>query len=317
MRRNGMHPKYSFLIPVYNEEEVILELYERLAAVLGKLDGRAEIIFINDGSMDNSLDKIRDLRRRNDRVCYLSLARNFGHQIAITAGMNYARGNAVVVMDADLQDPPELIPEMIDKWKEGYHVVYAKRTKREKEGILKRFIAHLFYRVMRFLADIDIPVDTGDFCLKDRRVVDILNEMPERHRYIRGMRKWVGYKQTAVEFSRSPRANGKPKYTFRKSLMLALDGVVSFSTFPLRLATFSGFFSAFFAIVMLFIILYWRLRYPGSGLTGIATIIMSVFFLGAVQLMSIGLLGEYVGRIYEDVKRRPLYTLEEMEGFHE
>jgi dolichol-phosphate mannosyltransferase len=248
-------------------------------------------------------------------VCYLSLARNFGHQIAVTAGLNFVHGQAIVVLDADLQDPPELIPLLIEKWKEGYQVVYAQRTRRHKESWFKRLPAYVFYRLLRRLTDIEIPLDTGDFCLMDRQVVDVLNVMPERNRYLRGLRSWVGLQQTSIRYERDPRFAGEVKYTFRKSLSLAANGLVSLSRVPLRLSTYVGLLAAVVAILMAALVLYWRIVAPSSPLTGFATIMIAIFFLGAVQLVSIGILGEYIGRIYEEVKGRPLYVLSEVGGF--
>lgn len=310
-----MFPKYSLIIPIYNEEATIAELYRRVSAVMNQLDAPAELVLVNDGSRDRSLHLIRELHQQDLRVCYLSLARNFGHQIAVTAGLNFVRGQVVVILDADLQDPPELIPEMIEKWQQGYQVVYAQRTQRRREGWFKRLCAYGFYRLLKNLADIEIPLDTGDFCLMDRRVVELLNTMPERNRYIRGLRSWVGFSQTSIPFERDPRFAGEVKYTFRKSLALAFDGLVSFSKVPLRLSTYLGLFAAFVALVMAVLIVYWRFFVPQSPLTGLSTILVAIFFLGAVQLLSIGILGEYIGRIYEEVKHRPLYTLAEVAGF--
>jgi dolichol-phosphate mannosyltransferase len=312
-----MQPKYSFVIPIYNEEATIPELYRRLQGVMAQLDGQVELILVNDGSGDRSLELLRDLHQRDPRVCYLNLARNFGHQIAVTAGLNFVRGEAVVILDADLQDPPELIPAMLDRWRQGYEVVYAQRTSRRREGRLKRFTAYLFYRLLKQLADVDIPLDTGDFCLMDRRLVDILNAMPERNRYIRGLRSWIGFRQIAIPFERDPRFAGEVKYTFRKSLALGINGLVSFSKVPLRISTYVGLLSALVAVLMACLVVYWRVFYPTSPLTGYATIAVAIFFLGAVQLVSIGILGEYIGRIYEEVKNRPLYTLAEVAGFAE
>jgi polyisoprenyl-phosphate glycosyltransferase len=305
-------PKYSLVIPVYNEESMIPELYRRVSAVMDGLDDTAEVIFINDGSRDRTLELLRELHERDERVVYLGLARNFGHQIAVTAGLNYVRGKVIIVLDADLQDPPELIPEMLKLWQQGYQVVYAQRTKRVREGWFKRLCAYVFYRLLQQLANVDIPTDTGDFCLMDRQVVDLLNQMPERNRYIRGLRSWVGFNQTAIKFERDLRFAGEVKYTFTKSFALAVNGLVSFSSIPLRLSTYLGLFSAVAAIVMAILVLYWRIFTPHSTLTGFATIAIAIFFLGAVQLISIGILGEYIGRIYEEVKGRPLYTLAEV-----
>jgi polyisoprenyl-phosphate glycosyltransferase len=305
-------PKYSLVIPVYNEESMIPELYRRVSAVMDGLDDASELILINDGSRDRTLALLRELHDRDERVVYLGLARNFGHQIAVTAGLNYVRGKVIIVLDADLQDPPELIPEMLKLWQQGYQVVYAQRTKRVREGWFKRLCAYVFYRLLKQLANVDIPTDTGDFCLMDRQVVDLLNQMPERNRYIRGLRSWVGFNQTAIRFERELRFAGEVKYTFTKSFALAVNGLVSFSSIPLRLSTYLGLFSAVAAIIMAILVLYWRIFTPHSTLTGFATIAIAIFFLGAVQLISIGILGEYIGRIYEEVKGRPLYTLAEV-----
>ncbi|NCR74702.1 MAG: glycosyltransferase family 2 protein [Microcystis aeruginosa K13-06] len=307
-------PKYSLIIPIYNEEETIPELYRRVSDVMDSLDDSVELILINDGSRDQSLNLMRELQERDARVCYISFARNFGHQAAVTAGLNFARGQVIVVLDADLQDPPELIPKMIESWQAGYHVVYAQRTKRKKESWFKRLTAYVFYRLLRQLADVDIPADTGDFCLMDRQVVDVLNSMPERNRYIRGLRAWIGFRQTAVKFERDPRFAGEVKYTFKKSLALGINSLVSFSKIPLRLSTYLGLFSALIALLMALLVLYWRLQQPDSPVTGLATILIAVFFLGSVQLISIGILGEYIGRIYEEVKGRPAYTIAEIAG---
>ena len=225
------------------------------------------------------------------------------------------RGDVVVILDADLQDPPELIPEMILQWRSGFQVVYAQRRARAKESVWKRGFAFVFYRVLARLSDVEIPIDTGDFCLLDRSVVDVLNRMPERTRYLRGLRSWVGFRQVAVTFDRDPRFAGDVKYTFRKSFKLAISGIVSFSQVPLRLAMYVGLFAAFVALLMALLILYWRIFVPNSPLAGFTMILVAIFFLGAVQLVSIGILGEYIGRIYEEVKGRPLYTVAEVSGF--
>ncbi len=307
--------QFSFVVPIYNEEANIPELYRRLKGVMERLEGEVEVILVNDGSGDRSLQFLRQLHAHDPRFCYLSFSRNFGHQIAVTAGLNFCRGKAIVVMDADLQDPPELVLEMVQRWREGYAVVYAQRTQRIKENWFKRLMAYAFYRVLRNLADVEIPTDTGDFCLMDRQVVDLLNAMPERNRYIRGLRAWVGFRQTAVLFERDPRFAGEEKYTFRKSFALAVSGLVSFSRVPLRISTYIGLTAAAIALFMAVLVLYWRFFAPHSPLTGYTTIIIAIFFLGAVQLISIGILGEYIGRIYEEVKGRPLYTLSEARGF--
>lgn len=307
-------PIYSLVIPIYNEEENIPEMYRRLCHVMEQLDGETEVILVDDGSRDRSLSMMRELHIRDIRMRYLSLARNFGHQIAVTAGLNFVQGKIIFVMDADLQDPPELIPEMIDKWRQGYQVVYAQRLSRKQESWLKRLTAYVFYRILRRLSDVDIPPDTGDFCLMDRQVVDVLNTMPERNRYIRGLRAWVGFRQTAIYFEREARFAGKVKYTFGKSWILAVNGIISLSKVPLRLATYLGLLSAGVAVLMILLVLYWRLFDPASPLIGFTLITIALFFLGSVQLFCIGILGEYIGRIYEEVKGRPIYTLKETGG---
>lgn len=307
-------PRYSLIIPIYNEEDNIPLLYQRVKAVMDSV-GQCELILINDGSGDRSLSLIRELNAQDDRVCYLSFARNFGHQIAVTAGLNFCRGQAAIILDADLQDPPELLPDLIEQWQQGYQVVYAQRTKRKQENWFKRLTAYVFYRLLQRLADVNIPADTGDFCLMDRQVIDLLNGMPERNRYIRGLRSWVGFRQTAVKFERDPRHAGEVKYTFQKSLRLAINSLVSFSIVPLRLATYLGLISALLALLMVLLVLYWRLFQVNSPITGLATIVIAILFLGSVQLICLGILGEYIGRIYDEVKGRPLYTLAEVAGF--
>lgn len=303
---------YSFVIPIYNEEENIAELYQRLQALIKTLDGSAELILVDDGSCDRTLPLIRKLHQDDPTVRYVSLARNFGHQIALTAGLQFATGQAIIVMDADLQDPPEVVPDLIQQWQQGYQVVYAQRISRQREGIIKRLTAYLFYRFLQQLSDIHIPTDTGDFCLMDRQVVDLLNQMPERNRYIRGLRAWVGFRQTAITLHRPPRFAGDVKYTFHKSLTLALSSIMAFSKVPLRLATYLGLFASALAVFMMFLTLYWRFFNPSSQLIGYTMITMAIFFLGAVQLICLGILGEYVGQIYEEIKGRPLYTVKEI-----
>ena len=309
-----MRPIYSLIVPLYNEQDTLPELVRRLTDVMNSLDEPTELILINDGSKDQSLMLLRSFYQQDSRICYINLARNFGHQIAVTAGLNFVRGDMAVILDADLQDPPELIPELIKQWRSGFQVVYAQRTKRIEESWTKRVLAYWFYRILQKFADVEIPTDTGDFCLIDRSVIDILNAMPERTRYLRGLRSWVGFNQIAVPFSRDARFAGEVKYTFRKSFKLAINGIVSFSQVPLRLSTYVGLFAAFVSLLMGLLILYWRIFVPNSPLTGFTMILVSVFFLGAVQLVCIGILGEYIGRIHEEVKGRPLYTISEIVG---
>ena len=307
---------YSLVIPIYNEEDNIGQLYDRICIVMNQLAIDSEIILVDDGSSDRSLAMIQELRIKDPRVRYLSLARNFGHQIAITAGLNFVQGQAAIVMDADLQDPPELVPDMLKLWHEGFKIVYAQRIVRKDESWLKRLSVYFFYRILKRLADIDIPIDTGDFCLMDRQVIETLNEMPERNRYVRGLRAWTGFPQTAITYERDGRFAGESKYPFTKLISLAIDGIVSFSRVPLRLASYLGLITAIFAIVIICLVIYWRLTDPYSQFIGFAMITVSVLFLGAVQLICIGILGEYIGRIYEEVKRRPIYTLKEIGGLN-
>jgi dolichol-phosphate mannosyltransferase len=269
-----------------------------------------ELIMIDDGSQDGSTDLIRNLRSKDPRVRPVIFARNFGHQIAVTAGMDYSRGEAIVIIDADLQDPPELILEMIEKWREGYEVVYAVRSKREGETWFKEFTASLFYRLIYRITDVDIPLDTGDFRLLDRKVVDVMGKMHERHRFLRGMSVWVGFKQTGVKYERAARLTGQTKYPFRKMLKFAMDAITSFSYFPLQLSMYLGFLAAGIAILAIPVVIV--LRASGSqAFFGQATTLISVLFLGGVQLISLGILGEYIGRIYDEVKGRPLYVVSE------
>jgi dolichol-phosphate mannosyltransferase len=269
-----------------------------------------ELILVDDGSTDGSTDAIRALAKKDRHVRPVIFARNFGHQIAITAGWDFARGDAVVIIDADLQDPPEAIPELLRKWKEGYDVVYAVRAEREGESWFKRFSASVFYRLIYRITDVRIPVDTGDFRLMDRKVVDVLKSMRERHRFPRGMSAWVGFRQVGVEYKRSPRFAGVTKYPFKNMLLLALNAITSFSYFPLQVATYFGFFSAGIAILAIPLVVY--LRMAGiPQFTGQATTLIAVLFLGGIQLISLGILGEYIGRLYDEAKGRPLYITRE------
>jgi len=309
-----MKPVFSFILPIFNEEETLAETYRRLAGIMDGLKAEGEIVLVDDGSRDHSLQIMRDLRRHDPRVRYISLARNFGHQIAVTAGLRFAQGDAVIVLDADLQDPPELIPVLVGKWREGNQVVYAQRTARQHEGPAKKLFAYLFYRILRLLTNVNMPADTGDFCLMDRTVVDVLNALPERGRYLRGLRAWVGFRQTAVPFEREPRFAGKVKYTFSKSVALAVTGIISFSRVPLRLATYLGLLVALFALLMIVVVIYWRLFHPSAPLIGYTIITAAIFFLAAVQLLCLGILGEYLGRVYDEVKGRPIFTVKEIAG---
>jgi dolichol-phosphate mannosyltransferase len=301
---------YSIVAPIYNELENLPELYRRVKEVMDSTGENWELVLVDDGSSDGSTDAICELGRQDARVRPVIFARNFGHQIAITAGWDYARGDAVVTIDADLQDPPELILDMARKWKEGYEVVYAVRAEREGQSWFKLWTASLFYRIIYRITDVKIPLDTGDFRLMDRKVVDVLKQMRERHRFPRGMSAWVGFKQIGVEYKRAARLSGETKYPFRKMFRLALNAITSFSYFPLQVATFFGFASAGIAIVAIIPVIY--LRMTGSqAFFGQATTLIAVLFLGGVQLISLGVLGEYIGRLYDEAKGRPLYIVRE------
>jgi glycosyltransferase involved in cell wall biosynthesis len=311
-------PRYSIVAPAYNEEAVLHELHRRVAQVMDTTGEPWELVIVNDGSQDRTSEIVRELHAADPRVKLVDFARNFGHQPAVTAGLDYARGDAVVMIDADLQDPPEVILEMIERWKQGYEVVYAVRSEREGESWFKEFTARLFYRLIYRITDVDIPMDTGDFRLLDRRAADVLSQMRERHRFIRGMSVWVGFRQTGVTYKRHARFAGETKYPFRKMFRFALDAVTSFSYLPLQLASYLGFGIA--ALSGLFILAVIFLRLLGSDsppFYGQATTLVAVLFLGGVQLISIGIIGEYLGRIYDEVKARPLYVVRETVGLEE
>jgi len=301
---------YSIVAPIYNEIENISELYRRIKEVMDSTGEAWELVLVDDGSTDGSTDKIRELAEQDKTVRPVIFARNFGHQIAITAGWDYARGDAVVIIDADLQDPPEMILELAKKWKEGYEVVYAVRAEREGESWFKLWTASLFYRLIYLITDVKIPLDTGDFRLMDRKVVDVLKNMRERHRFPRGMSAWVGFKQIGVEYKRAARHAGDTKYPFKKMFRLALNAITGFSYFPLQVATYIGFLAAGLAILAIPIVIYMRMT-GSQAFFGQATTLISVLFLGGVQLISLGILGEYIGRLYDEAKGRPLYIVRE------
>jgi polyisoprenyl-phosphate glycosyltransferase len=301
-------PVFSIIAPVYNEAESLDPLYRRISEVLESSGETWELLLVDDGSTDGSSAIIRDLGQKDSCVRPVIFARNFGHQLAVTAGLDYARGDAVVIIDADLQDPPELIIEMIKKWREGYEVVYAIRSGREGESWFKLFTAKLFYRIISRITDVDIPMDTGDFRLLDRKVVDVMCQMRERHRFLRGMSVWVGFRQTGVEYQRAARYAGETKYPFKKMFKFAWDAVTSFSYLPLQIATYLGFFCAGLSILAIPLVI--ALRLAGSGaFFGQASTLIAVLFLGGVQLISLGILGEYIGRLYDEAKGRPLYIV--------
>ena len=303
-----MPPVYSLVIPVFNEEAVIPVLLRRLDGLLERLDAAAEVIFIDDGSRDTTGIVLAAKAQFDLRYRYIALSRNFGHQIAITAGMDAANGAAVIVMDADLQDPPEVVLDLIEKWKEGYEIVYARRLSRNGDSRFKRFTAELFYKVLRRLATVDIPADVGDFRLVDRRAIDAFKMMPERDRFVRGMFGWLGFRQTAVDFHRLPRAAGETKYPLWKMMRLALAGLVSFSDAPLRIALWAG--AALSALALIYGAYTMVLALFGAPLvSGWASTIVVVSFLSGVNLLMTGIVGLYVGRIHAEVKNRPLYIV--------
>lgn len=306
----------SIVVPVYNEQEVIDETFKRLSAVFEDYFMDVEYIFINDGSRDNTYFKLKDIASKNPGVRIINFARNFGHQIAITAGMDYAKGDAIVIIDADLQDPPEVILQMVDKWKEGYEVVYGKRLHRDGETFFKKLTAKTFYRFLDSMTDIKLPVDVGDFRLIDRKVCDAMKSLPERSRYVRGLVSWVGFKQTSVDYHREKRFAGETKYPLKKMIKLAGDGIFSFSYKPLKLATFIGMLVSAFSFVYLIVVLIQKFI-KNDVVSGWASSMAVSLFLNGVMLIVIGIMGEYVGRIYEEVKARPLYIVGELTGFNE
>jgi len=302
-------PELTVVIPAFDEEENIGPMVERLdAAVSGMVDG-LEIIFVDDGSRDDTWREIREAAERDARIRGLRFARNFGHQAAVTAGVDAASGQAVVLIDADLQDPPEVIPELVEKWRQGYEVVYAQRRTREGETVFKKASASLFYRLLHRVTDVEIPVDTGDFRLMGPRAVQAFRALPERNRFIRGLVSWIGFPQAAVTYHRQARHSGTTKYPFRKMLRFALDALTSFSFLPLRLSTVLGFLVSGFAFLYILVVLI--LKAVGISWLGYTSLMASILFLGGVQLVMIGILGEYVARVFDEVKRRPLYLVGE------
>lgn len=307
-----MTPELSVVIPVFNEEENLPELYRRLAGVLASAVSSWEILFVDDGSRDRSWEIIRGFAAADARVRGLRFSRNFGHQMAFAAGLDHARGEAVVIMDADLQDPPELIPELLAKHREGFEVVYAVRAARHGETLFKKLTAKLFYRLLARITSVEIPLDTGDFRLMGKRAVEAFRRLPERHRFTRGLVAWLGFPQTGVPYERAPRHAGTTKYPLRKMLRFAADAITSFSHVPLQLATWLGFFVSGFAFFYILVVL--ALKFAGISWPGYTSLMAAILFLGGVQLVMVGLLGEYVGRIYDEVKRRPLYLVAEEAG---
>jgi len=304
-------PVYSVVIPAYNEQEVIKATYDRLTKVMTDMGESYELIFINDGSKDTTAELIAGFCKNDSSVRLINFTRNFGHMSAISAGMENARGQAIFVIDADLQDPPEVFPEMAAKWKEGYHVVYGKRTKRKGESVFKKLTAKIFYRFLRRMTSVDLPPDTGEFRLIDRKVCDAVNSLPEKSRYIRGLVSWVGFKQIPVEYVREERFAGVTKYPFRKMLTFAMDAVTSFSHKPLKLATMMGLSISFFSFLYILYVIYQR-YFTDRTVDGWASTIAAILFTQGIVLMILGLMGEYIGRIYKELQNRPNYIIQEI-----
>jgi dolichol-phosphate mannosyltransferase len=306
--------KYSVVIPIYNEQENLPELERRLSQVLGKLEEPYEVIFVNDGSRDGSIEILKDFTGKDSRLKVIDLSRNFGHQAAFYAGMRRASGEAVILMDGDLQDPPEILPQLIQRWHQGYDVVYAVRQKRQ-EGLVKRALYAAYYRLLRRIAYVDIPLDAGDFALMSRRVILLLCDLPERNKFLRGLRSWVGFRQTYIVYDRDARYAGKTKYTPAKLWKLALDGLISYSYIPLRISYMFGFVVSLCSFLLAAFYFIQKLLLKHHIPQGFTTLAILILFLGGVQLISIGVLGEYLGRIYDEVKHRPEYIERHTIGF--
>ncbi|THF77533.1 glycosyltransferase family 2 protein [Cohnella fermenti] len=306
----------SVVIPMYNEEEVIETTFRRLTEALAPIGETYELVFVNDGSRDNTAKLVRRIGEGDKRVKMLDFSRNFGHQIAVTAGMDYASGRVVVLIDADLQDPPELIPEMIAKWREGYDVIYGQRVVRKGESLFKKLTAAVFYRLLRSMTSVSIPVDTGDFRLMDRKVCDALSSMREQSRFIRGMVSWAGFRQTALEYVREERFAGETKYPLRKMVRLSLDAITSFSTKPLKIAGILGFVMSAVGFIYLLVVIYQRL-FTDTTLQGWTSMIVISLLFHGITLSLLGILGEYIGRTYEEAKRRPLYLVADKLNFEQ
>lgn len=307
----------SVVVPVYNEEEVIQETYKRLTQVMEGLQESYEIILVNDGSRDRTREMAMAICARDPRVKLIDFSRNFGHQTAITAGMDCSAGQAIVVIDADLQDPPEVIPQMLAKWREGYDVVYGQRIKREGETFFKKFTAKVFYRTLRSMTEVDIPVDTGDFRLIDRKVCEALKQVSERNRYIRGIISWLGFKSAPVEFVREKRFAGTTKYPLKKMIRFASDAIMSFSYKPLKLATYFGFFVSAVSFIYLILTVVLKLCGVVATVAGWASLVAITLFFNGIILLILGIIGEYIGRIYDEAKGRPLYVIREVVNFTE
>lgn len=300
----------SVVVPAYNEEDVLPAFHQRITEVADKLDVAAEIVYVNDGSSDKTLQILTELRSIDPRVAIVDLSRNFGKEIAMTAGLDHARGSAVVVIDADLQDPPELIPDMIRHWREGFDVVYAKRTSRAGESAIKKATAHMFYRTIGKLSRVDIPPDTGDFRLLSRRAVDSLAGLREQHRFMKGLFAWIGYPQKALLYERHPRHDGHTKWNFRGLWNFAIEGITSFSILPLKVATYVGVATALGAFLFGLFLIGQTLLF-GNPVAGYPSLMVVVLFLGGIQLVALGIIGEYLGRMFDETKGRPLYLLKD------
>ncbi|MCM3631361.1 glycosyltransferase family 2 protein [Paenibacillus glycanilyticus] len=309
-----MKARYSIIVPMYNEEEVIRHTYAKLKEVMDGYGEPYELVFVNDGSKDQTVEIVEAICQQDQNVRLVNFSRNFGHQIAITAGMDYAQGDAIIIIDADLQDPPEVMLKMIEKWKEGYEVVYGKRLKRKGETAFKKITALMFYRTMRSLTNFDIPMDTGDFRLIDRKVCDVLRGLKEKNRFVRGLVSWVGFRQTMVEYVREERFAGETKYPLKKMISFAVDGITSFSYKPLKIATYIGFTLSATSFVYLLVVLSQRL-FTSTTVAGWTTIVAINLLFNGIILMLLGLIGEYIGRIYDESKNRPLYIVREARGF--
>jgi dolichol-phosphate mannosyltransferase len=306
-----MKPVFSVIIPAYNEEAVVGESYKRLTNVMQGIGETYELIFVDDGSRDKTASMLAEICQTDKNVKCIRFSRNFGHMPALTAGMDYAHGDAVLIIDADLQDPPEVFPEMIAKWREGYDVVYGKRTKREGETAFKKLTSSLYYRFLRRMTNVDLPVDTGEFRLIDRKVCDAMKRLHEKNRYIRGLVSWVGFKQTSVEYVRAKRFAGETKYPLKKMIKFAMDGITSFSYKPLKLATTLGIIISALSFIYLLIVICQRL-FTQTTATGWASMVAIVLFTQGIVLMVLGLMGEYIGRIFEETKDRPIYLVQEI-----
>lgn len=304
-------PQISIVVPVFDEAENLPVLQRELSAVLSAGGLSYEILYVNDGSRDDSLRVIRRLAEEDPEVRYINLSRNFGHQVAVSAGLDHCRGDAVVIMDADLQDPPALIAKLYERYREGYEVVYARRRRRRGEGLLKRLTASFFYRLMARITSVHIPLDTGDFRIIDRKVVEVLRNMPERHKFLRGQIAWVGFRQTFVEYDRNERMAGESGYSWSRMIRFALDGITAFSDVPLRLVTYCGFFVSGIAFLIALYALYARFILQ-DYVQGWASLIISVLFIGGIQMIGIGIIGEYISRIQTDTRKRPLYVIDEI-----